>query len=164
MIVLLVSIAHVCHVVSICSSIALVPCYFCIKIISLICMTTFSLGAVFFVQRKARLHLFFHILFVHQNVLFRICLYLISLITGWTVYTEKYKAQVLYEGPRDLYFSYGQSNQLLRSLLPDWNIQNKLGKVFAECKLTENSSQNVIIYRFRSFRKDSGNLPTIFRT
>ena len=25
----------------------------------------------------------------------------------------------LYEGPRDLYFSYRQSNQLLRSLLPD---------------------------------------------
>ena len=37
--------------------------------------------------------------------------YFISLITGWTVYTEKYKARGLYEGPRDLYFSYRQSNQ-----------------------------------------------------
>ena len=55
--------------------------------------------------------------------------YPISLITGWTVYTEKYKTRGLYEGPRDLYFSYRQSNQLLRSLLPDWNIQNMLGKV-----------------------------------
>ena len=51
---------------------------------------------------------------------------IISLITGWTVYTEKYKARGpdrpkggLYGGPRDLYFSYRQSNQLLRSLLPD---------------------------------------------
>ena len=43
----------------------------------------------------------------------------ISLITSWTVYTEKYKARGPYEGPRDLYFSYRQSNQLLRSLLPN---------------------------------------------
>ena len=45
--------------------------------------------------------------------------YNVSLIAGWTVYTEKYKARGLYERPRDLYFSYRQSNQLLRSLLPD---------------------------------------------
>ena len=35
--------------------------------------------------------------------------YLISLITGWTAKTEKYEAQGLYEGPRDLYFSYRQN-------------------------------------------------------
>ena len=29
----------------------------------------------------------------------------ISLITGWTVHTEKYKARGLYEGLRDLYLS-----------------------------------------------------------
>ena len=82
---------------------------------------------------------------------------IISLITGWTVYTEKYKARGLYEGPRDLYFSYRQSNQLLRSLLHDWNIQNMLGKICAECKLMENSAINVIIYRFRF----SGKFPKI---
>ena len=38
-----------------------------------------------------------------------VLVFTISLITGWTVYTEKYKAQGLYEGPRDLYFSYRQS-------------------------------------------------------
>ena len=43
----------------------------------------------------------------------------ISLITGWTVYTEKYKARGPYEGPRDLYFSYRQSNQLLL-LFTNW--------------------------------------------
>ena len=43
----------------------------------------------------------------------------ISLITGWTVYTEKCKARGLYEGPRDLYFSYRQSSQLLY-LLTNW--------------------------------------------
>ena len=89
----------------------------------------------------------------------------ISLITGWTVYTEKYKVRGLYEGPRDSYFSYRQSNQLLRSLLPDWNFQNILGKVCAECKLMENSAKNVIIYRFRffpeSFRKFTDNFPNV---
>ena len=56
----------------------------------------------------------------------------ISLLTGWNVYTEKYITWGLYEGPRDLYFSYRQSNQLLRSLLPDWNIQNMFGKIYVE--------------------------------
>ena len=41
---------------------------------------------------------------------------------------------------------------------------NMLGKVCAGYKLMENSAKNAIIYRFRSFRKVSKNLPTIFRT
>ena len=68
MIVLLVSIAHVCHVVSICSSIALVPSYFCIKIISLICRTTFSLDAVFFCAKKTKITFIFS-LFHRRGIL-----------------------------------------------------------------------------------------------
>ena len=99
--------------------------------------------------------------------------YLISLITGWTFYTEKYKAQGpdrpqegLYGGPRDLYFSYGQSNQLLRSLLPDWNIQNWtcLGKFLLNINWWKTllKCNNLPFQVFpESFRKFTDNFPNV---
>ena len=47
--------------------------------------------------------------------------YVCEMLVGLSI-RKNIKPEVLgglYEGPRDLYFSYRQSNQLLRSLLPD---------------------------------------------
>ena len=44
------------------------------------------------------------VLLINKSMLILSQFYTISLITGWTVYTEKYKARGLYEGPRGIIF------------------------------------------------------------